>query len=49
MQLICQYHTCANCERVLKILRLWSGCMLLYLAYLFIDTDLFEIISKIPV
>jgi len=48
MQLISQYHTCANCEGVLKILRLWSGYKL-YLAYLFSNADLFEIISKIPV
>jgi len=55
-QLICQnqnpsdfgqYHTCADCERVLKIFEDCGlvRCVLLCLAYLFSNADLFEIIS----
>jgi len=36
------YHTCANCERILKIFEIviWIDVLLLCLAYLFSNADL---------
>jgi len=56
-QLICQYqnpsdfgqyHTCADCESVLKIFEDCNldRCVLLCLAYIFSNAELFEVISK---